>query len=102
MPSSVRWTLRPPAQVDLAEIWRHGASSWGLDQADRYADELFAVFDLLSDFSEIARARAEFTPSVRIHLTGAHLVVYRLDGHTVEIIRLLHCAQNLTAFLLEP
>tara|TARA_R110002049_G_scaffold188402_2_gene356850 strand:+ start:59271 stop:59579 length:309 start_codon:yes stop_codon:yes gene_type:complete len=102
MPNSGRWTLRPAAQSDLAEIWRFGAANWGVDQADRYVDGLFAVFDLLADFPEMARTRAEFTPPVRIHPTGPHLVIYRTSDENIEIIRALHAAQNLTAFLLEP
>lgn len=101
MASSGRWTLRPAAQADIANIWQHGAANWGVDQADRHTDGLFAVFDLIGDFPEMARERVEFTPPVRIHPTGAHLVIYRADGQGVEVIRLLHAAKNLTAFLFE-
>ena len=49
----------------------------------------------------MARERLEFTPPVRIHPSGAHLVLYRLEGQGVEIIRILHSHQNLTAYLQE-
>ena len=75
--------------------------TWGSDQADRYADGLFAVFDLLAEFPELAREREEFLPPVRIHPSGSHLVIYRLEGQGVEIIRILHAHQNLTAYLQE-
>jgi toxin ParE1/3/4 len=97
MPESSRWVIRPAAVTDLSEIWRYGASNWGIGQAD----SLFALFDLLADFPEMARERREFTPAVRIHPSGAHLVIYRADGQGVEIIRILHAHQNLTAYLLE-
>lgn len=93
------WALRPAAEADLADIWREGAATWGLTQADRYADGLFALFDLLAQFPEMARERHEITPPVRIHPTGAHLVIYRQAGQGVEIIRILHAHQNLMAFL---
>ncbi|MDZ7908915.1 MAG: type II toxin-antitoxin system RelE/ParE family toxin [Gemmobacter sp.] len=95
------WVIRPAAQADLADIWHHGAASWGEEQADRYADGLFAVFDLLAGFPEMARARPEFTPMVRIHPSGAHLVIYREAEQGIEIIRILHSHQNLTAYLME-
>lgn len=101
MPVNSGWTLRPAAEADLSEIWRHGAATWGVEQAERYADGLFALFDLLADFPEIARQRAEFSPPVRIHPSGAHLVIYRREGQGVEIIRILHAHQNLAAYLLE-
>ena len=93
--------LRPAARADLAKIWNDGAMTWGADQADRYADGLFAVFDLLAEFPELAREREEFTPPVRIHPSGSHLVIYRPEGQGVEIIRILHAHQNLMAYLNE-
>lgn len=99
MPENSGWTLRPAAEADLSAIWLHGADSWGVEQAGRYSDSLFAVFDLLADFPELARERGEFTPPVRIHPSGSHLVIYRSEGQGIEIIRVLHAHQNLMAFL---
>jgi toxin ParE1/3/4 len=101
MPDRDGWSLLPAAKADLAKIWTEGAAEWGMDRADRYADGLFALFDLLARFPDMARVRTEFTPPVRIHPTGAHLVIYRQAGQGVEIIRLLHARQNLMAWLLE-
>lgn len=101
MPESSGWILRPAAEADLSEIWLQGASTWGADQAERYADGLFAVFDLLAEFPEMARQRAEFSPPVRIHPSGSHLVIYQQNRQGVEIVRLLHAHQNLTAYLLD-
>ena len=101
MPESSGWLLRPAAEADLSGIWLQGAASWGVEQAERYADGLFAVFDLLAEFPEMARERAEFTPAVRIHPSGSHLVIYRLAGQGIEIIRILHAHQNLMAYLQE-
>ncbi len=99
MAQNNRWSVRPAAESDLANIWRNGAERWGVGQADRYVDSLFALFDLLAEFPEMARARTEFSPPVRIHPSGAHLLIYRLEGQGVEIIRILHAHQNLTAYL---
>lgn len=99
MPERSGWVLRPAAEDDLSNIWLEGAASWGVEQAERYADGLFALFDLLVEFPEIARERTEFSPPVRIHPSGAHLVVYRQVGQGIEIIRILHGHQNLTAYL---
>lgn len=99
MKESKGWVLRPAAETDLSGIWLNGAASWSVEQAERYADGLFAVFDLLAEFPEMARERGEFTPPVRIHPSGSHLVIYRLEGQGIEIIRVLHAHQNLTAYL---
>jgi toxin ParE1/3/4 len=99
MPERSGWVLRPAAEDDLSNIWLEGAASWGVEQAERYADGLFALFDLLCQFPEIARERTEFSPAVRIHPSGAHLVIYRQTETGIEIIRILHGHQNLTAYL---
>lgn len=99
MPESRVWAVRPAAPADLADVWRHSAVHWGAEQADHYSDGLFALFDLLAEFPELGRERTEFAPPVRIHPSGAHLVIYRLTGRGVEIVRVLHAHQNLTAYL---
>ncbi len=99
MPENSGWIIRPAAEADLADIWLQGAAKWGMSQAERYADGLFALFDLLAAYPEMAREREEFTPPVRIHPSGSHLVIYRRDGQGVEIIRVLHAHQDLMAYL---
>ena len=99
MQSSAGYLLRPAARADLATIWNDGAASWGVERADRYVDSLFVLFDLLVEFPEMARERLEFAPPVRIHPSGTHLVIYRLEGQSVDVIRILHAHQNLMVFL---
>jgi len=93
------WSLRPAAEADLTEIWHYSAATWGPQQADSYVDALFAAFDLLADFPQMARERSEFTPPVRIHPSGTHLVIYQTTDQGIDIIRLLHAHQNLFAYL---
>jgi len=99
MPGRSGWVLRPATEADLSDIWLQGASAWGIEQAERYADGLFAHFDLLVEFPEVARERVEFSPPVRIHPSGAHLVIYRQMEQGIEVIRILHGHQNLAAYL---
>lgn len=94
-----RWRIRPAARADLAAIWRYCLDTCGEAQADAYAGSLFALFDLLADYPGMARERPEFTPPVRIHPTGAHLVICRLEQGRPGILRILHARQDLTAFL---
>lgn len=101
MAGNKAWGLRPAAEADLTAIWRHSAVTWGPQQADSYVDALFATFDLLADFPQMARVRSEFAPPVRIHPSGTHLVIYQITDQGIDIIRLLHAHQNLFAYLQE-
>lgn len=101
MPGVKGWVFRSAAEADLSAVWLQGAKIWGVEQAERYVDGLFALFALLAEFPEMAREHTEFAPPVRIHPSGSHLVIYRLEGQGIEIIRILHAHQNLMAYLQE-
>lgn len=42
----------------------------------------------------LARERTEFTPPVRVHVHDQHLVVYRVEGDHIVILRLLGGRQD--------
>jgi toxin ParE1/3/4 len=86
--------LTPKAEDDLEDIWSYTAETWSANQADRYLDELLEKFDLLLAMPEIAHERTEFTPPVRIHPSGSHLLVYRIEVDHLLIIRVLGARQN--------
>lgn len=96
MPAEERYSLRltPQAEVDMEEIWMHGAAKWSPEQADRYVDGITTVFDLLCAMPGIARERLEFTPPVRIHPSGAHLIIYRTVGDQLDVLRILGGRQD--------
>ncbi len=96
-PASFR--LVPEAERDLQKIWAFGVRTWSADQADSYIDRMVAVFELLAAFPELARQRDEFTPPVRIHPAGSHLVVYRGRAGGVDILRILHNQRDLLTLL---
>ncbi len=98
----LRLALRPAARHDLEDIFAYTASTWSLDQADRYLRGLYKVMQTLQEFPELAPERPEFDPPVRLHLCQRHLIVYRAEAETLEILRILHTRQNWRALLAEP
>ena len=79
------------AEEDIIAIAEQGARMFGVDQAKRYHDELFELFDLITANPHIARERNEIEPPVRIHPFKAHLIVYRVehDGK-IFVVRIRH------------
>ena len=94
-----RYLLTPAAQADLEEIWLHTAHRWSPAQAERYIDALEQTFARLLAMPEMARERDEFTPPVRIHPGGAHLVIYRVETDHLDILRILGGRQDWLAIL---
>lgn len=93
------YRLSPKARTDLEEIWRYSASTWSIDQADSYIDQITASLDTIVSFPTMARERDEFDPPVRIHPHGTHLTIYRIEDGHIRIIRILSSRQNWSALL---
>ena len=91
------WHLTEAAEEDLIEIWREGAKRWGPVQADRYADAFEATFALLARFPEMASDRRELTPPLRVHPSGAHMILYcPHSGGSILVIRVRHQREDWT------
>ncbi|PHP64956.1 plasmid stabilization protein ParE [Zhengella mangrovi] len=101
MPSSKpsQYRLTPQAVADLEAIWLYTAETWSVRQADLYTDSFAQSFETLLTMPEIARERAEFTPPVRIHPSGQHHIVYRIEADHILIIRILGGGQDWDALL---
>ena len=78
------------ARQDIIDIYLHSEEAFGEAQADRYIADLESTFAFLAAHPMAARERVELIPPVRIHPYRAHLIVYRLDGDDVLILRLRH------------
>lgn len=93
------YRLSPAARMDLEEIWLYGAQTWSMDQADRYSRSLEETFERLLASPKMARERDDFDPPVRIHPTGSHLIIYRIEDEYLAILRVLGGPQNWAAIL---
>jgi toxin ParE1/3/4 len=98
-PEAYRVCLTPEAEGDLEGIWVYTAKVWSVDQANHYIDDLVAKFELLAKAPFIARERTEFVPPVRIHRHQSHVIIYRLAGENLDILRVAHMRQNWVSLL---
>ena len=87
------------ADEDIVGIYLHGNRAFGAAQAERYQEGLFRTFARLASNPNMARLRDEFTPPVRLHPYGAHLVIYTDAGDDILIVRVLHGRQDWIARL---
>lgn len=92
--SSLPYRLTPAARADVAAILSYTAETWSYALADRYADELSQVFDMIARMPSLGRAASGFNPPVRIHVHRSHLIIYRIADDHVAILRLLGGRQN--------
>ena len=83
------------AENDLNTIYRFGYDRFGAMQADKYANELFDLFELLAQNPLLERERFDFARPIRIHPFKSHLIVYEIEHDTLVIVRVLSRHQNL-------
>ena len=83
------------AEDDIIAIYRYTAETFGLPQADAYHDKLHKTFGIICDQSQLARERTEISPPVRVHPSGAHIIIYLAPpGEPVLIIRVRHASED--------
>ena len=91
----------PKAREDLLEIFAFEGT-----RSHRYAQRLKAEIDkrsrLLARLPLMGRAREDLAPSLRSVVVDAYLIFYRPTDSGIEIVRVLHGAQNITPDLFIP
>ena len=91
--------VAPQAESDLDDIWYFLATeSSSIDVADRAIDSITARFALLALQPYMGRRRDEdLRPGVRSFVAGNCVIVYRVDGDNVLILRVLRASRDIEA-----
>ena len=87
MPS---YQVSKQAKNDLRQIGLYTEKEWGRAQRHKYLAGVDKKFSLLAESPLITAERQEFTPPVRIHHHGSHLIIYLVRDTGILIIRVLH------------
>ncbi len=87
----------PQADSDLDGIWYYVASRSGnIEIADRLIDSLTDRFFLLANHPNLGRARdQDLSSGVRSFPVGQYVIVYRIEGDDVLILRVLRGSRNI-------
>jgi len=93
------YRLTNAAADDVAAIFVRGAAEFGLAQAEKYHAGLERIFEFLAANPRAARERDEISPPVRLHPFAVHVVVYRIVGDEVLVVRVLHGRQDWESWL---
>ena len=87
---SAEYRLAPEAKRDLEAIWLYTLEEWGLEQANRYTDELTDVFAQLAVGPQLGTACYHIRTGYRSSRVGRHLVYYRVTNYGIAVVRILH------------
>lgn len=85
------YRLTPEVDNDLVEIWLYTLETWGIEQANRYLDNLEKQFVNLAGQPGLGIAVNEIRKGYCCFHHQKHLIFYRPQKkHPLEIVRVLH------------
>jgi len=89
------------AEADLDDVWYYIATESGaIEVADRFIDSLTYRFFLLANHPYMGRARdEEFGAGSRSFTVSDYVILYRVEGKDVWILRVVHGRRDLEALL---
>ena len=81
------------ASMDLEHVWDYTESEWGLTQARKYTTAIRDTCRALAGGQKRGRATSA-RPGYLKYPCEAHVIYFRDLGDTLEIVRILHRAQD--------
>ena len=78
------------ADEDLDNIWFYGLTTWNLDQADRYYQQLISMIVHLSENPLHGKSEAMIVDRLRSCPSGSHRIYYTTEDEHITTVRVLH------------
>lgn len=89
------YRLSRAADEDYFSIYRFTCAEYGVQQGERYLDELDRALDQIARHPRLARIREGLAGDARASRVGAHIVIYVVeDGDDVLILRIRHARED--------
>lgn len=84
-------TYSAEADDDLADIYSYTQTTWGFEQANRYAQRLRHGAQHIANHPRIGLLEPDLGQDVRSFLVEEHRVIYRPVGaDSIRILRVIH------------
>lgn len=84
------YVISKKAVSDLEGIWLYTAQNWSVNQADRYYKLVFDEIDFICKNMKADKSMEHVRKGYRASKVKSHLIFYRIQNNTVEVIRILH------------
>lgn len=84
-----KYKLSNVAREDLIRIHQYGVERFGMDQDDRYLDQLFEYFELISERPRAFEVVGFIRENYRRCVCGSDSIFYRIKPNEVEIMTII-------------
>ena len=82
------------AVSDLRSIQDDTLEKWGAEQEALYLNALWEKFEEILSDPQRWRFRSDLFPECQIAAQGKHVILFRIQGKTLQIVRILHGAMD--------
>ncbi len=82
------------AVADLQSIRNYTLETCGLDQERIYLDSIWNRFEEILADPDKWRQREDLFPGCQIAAQGKHVILFRIEGTVIQIVRILHNAMD--------
>ena len=86
----LKLSVTPKAESDLVGIWMYTCEEWGVDQADKYLDQLEGGMKQLINHPSLGADYAHVFPGYRRLQVEHHAVFYQVLELEILVVRVLH------------
>ena len=84
------YVISKKAIVDLKTIWLYTLKNWSVEQADRYYNLIFDEIKFICKNKNAGKSMEHLRKGYRSSKVKSHLIFYRVQHNTIEVIRILH------------
>lgn len=89
------------AVADLQSVARYTLTTWGVGQEQAYLDSLWNKFEEILADPQRWRCRDDLFPGCQLAPQGRHVILFRIQGRSLQIVRILHSAMDFPRHLPE-
>ena len=82
------------AIADLQSVRDYTFETWGQEQERIYLDSMWNRFEEILANPERWRRRDDLFPGCQIAAQGKHVILLRIEGKVIQVVRILHSAMD--------
>jgi len=84
------YSIKPKADADIEGIWVYTLDHWTREQADKYRGLIMEEVLRLTTHPFSGKDYSHVKKGYRCSKVVSHLIIYRIKGNDIEIVRVLH------------
>ena len=96
--SKESYVLSEIADEDLEDIFDYTTTEFGLEQAEKYLNEIEDVFQNLLLNPELGKTRNEIKEGLYSFPKDNHIIFYRILENNIRIVRALHGSRDIPKY----